>query len=234
MKHTLKKNAVRAAGITMATATLLVGSIAFANPASDLTQSITAGTLTTDILNASRATVASPTAAMSAKAFSFDCYAGGSASTGSLGTNSERLYVINPDGADAGWSLTLAATDGATDKWENSGATKTYDFNDPAGSTAGCGDGGDADSIPGQLTVNANAGTLTTDCVSCVTTNVTKGSSTGFNQGTTDSVPILTAAAGSDDVWRGYLTGASLSQTIPAEQGVDSYTINLTLTVSAT
>lgn len=219
--------------IPLLAVSILGGAAVLASPATDLTQSITAGALTTDILDASRVSVGAPNVAFGSKAFSYDCYFGGSASTGTLGSSSERLYVMNPDAADNGWTLTLAATSGATAKWQNSGVTKTYDFNDPTGSNPGCSDGGDADSIAGQLTVNPNAGTLTTDCLTCTTTSITKGSSTGFNQGTTDAVTVLTAASGSDDVWRGYLTGASLNQTIPAEQGVDTYTLNLTLTATA-
>jgi hypothetical protein len=179
----------------------------------------------------SRVTVGSPTFALGSKTFSFNCQSGGSASTGTLGSASQRLYTINPDGADNGWTLSVAATSGVTTVWENTGATQTYDFNDPGGS--GCTDGGDADSRGGQLTIDPSVSTLTTDCLSCVTTNVTKGSSSAFNQGTTDSITLLNASGASDDVWRGYLTDIGLSQTIPAEQSVDSYDINFTVTVVA-
>lgn len=210
---------------------LLLGvSTASAANTPTLNQAINAGTLATDILDASRNTVASPSATLTAKNFSFDCYTGGSASTGLLGTDSERIYVINPDAADSGWTLTIGATSGATATWSN--GSETYDFNDADGS--GCTDGADADTVGGQLTIDANAGTLTADCGSCTTTDVTKGSSTAFVQATTDSVTLLTAAAGSDDVWRGYLTGAALSQTIPAEQATGSYSLNMTITVTAT
>jgi hypothetical protein len=198
-----------------------------------LNQTINAGTLTTDILDASRVTVGSPAVAFSAKTFSFDCQFSGSASTGLLGSNTERVYTINPDGADNGWTLTIAATSGVTTLWQNGGSTQNYDFNDPTGANPGCTDGGDADSRPGQLTIDPSVSTINLDCGTCVATNVTKGSSTGFNQGTTDSVTLLNAAAASDDIWRGYLTGVGLSQTIPAEQPADSYNINMTVTVTA-
>jgi hypothetical protein len=199
----------------------------------DLTQSITAGTLSTDILDNNRASVALPSSALSSKSFSFNCQSGGSASTGLLGTNTQRLYVINPDGADNGWNLSIAATGGATSVWENTGATQTFDFNDAGGS--GCTDSGgaDVDTRPGQLTIDPSVATLTADCISCTTANTTLGSSSAFNQGTTDSILLLNAAAGSNDVWRGYLTDINLSQTIPAEQAVDNYDINFTVTVTA-
>src|SRR4051812_36656122 len=77
-------------------------------PTPTLNQTITTGTLTTDILNASLVPVASPTAAFASKAFSFDCYTGGTAATSTLGSTSEREYVINPGGANNGWTLTIA------------------------------------------------------------------------------------------------------------------------------
>ncbi len=221
------------ASVLVAFSMLSISSIVFASPITDVTQTINSGVLSTDILDATRAAVALPTFAMSAKSFSFDCYAGGSASTGTLGSNTQRLYISNPSGANNGWNLTMAATGGATSTWSNSGATQKFDFNDPTGGTAGCSDGADADLFAGQMTVDASAGTLTTDCASCTSTGVTKGSSTAFNQGTTDSITLVSAALASDDVWRGYLTGATISQTIPAEQAADSYSVSLTLTATA-
>lgn len=203
----------------------------YAANTTDLNQTINAGTLATDIKDASRVTVASPAVAMGATTFSFDCLTGGSRPSGTFGTNTERIYVENPGAADDGWTLTLAATDGATDDWENAGDTIQYDFNDP--DTGGCGDGGDADAFIGQLSVDPTVGTLTADCGSCVTTNITLGSATAYEQGVTDSVTLLNAAAASDDIGRWYFTDVDLDQTIPAEQTPDSYSINMTLTVTA-
>lgn len=227
----MKINTKKTTLASLAASFLLFGGVAFAANTSDFSQEITAGTLAADIKDASRVTVASPSVSLSSKSFSFDCQAGGSASTGTFGTNTQRIYVSNGDAADSGWTLTLAATSGATSRLANGGATSHIDFNDPGGS--GCTDGGDADSTAGQMTIDPSVGTLTADCATCVTTNVTKGSSTAFNQGTTDSITVLNAANTSDDIWRGYLTGASVSQTIPAETPADTYTINLTLTATA-
>lgn len=196
-----------------------------------LSQQITAGTLVTDIRDASRVTVGSPSFTLSSTTFSFNCLTGGSASTGTLGSGTQRIYVDNPGVATNGWSLTIAATSGATALWQNGGSTQNYDFND--GGTSGCSDGGDTDTKAGQLTINPAAGTLTTDCTSCSSTNISLGTSTPFVEGTTNSVTLINAAAGSDDAGRWYLTGVGLSQTIPAEQPVDTYTLGLTITVTA-
>jgi hypothetical protein len=113
------------------------------------------------------------------------------------------------------------------------GSVADYDFNDAGGS--GCTDAGDADSVGGQMTVNAAAGTLSTgSCSSCSTSNISKGSSTAFVSGTTNSITILNASASSDDIGDWGLTGVSISQTIPAEQPAASdYNINMVLTVTA-
>jgi hypothetical protein len=196
---------------------------------STFNQTINAGTLTADILDAGGSPVASPAVAMSAKTASFTCQSGGSASTGTFGSNAERVSVSNPGIAASGWTLTIAATSGETAVWTSGG--NTFDYNDAGGS--GCTDGADADTKGGQLTIDPSVGTLATDCASCTTANISKGSSAAFLQGTTPSVTILNAAAGSDDLWRGYLTGATLSQPIPAETPAGTYTMNMTLTVTA-
>ena len=199
----------------------------------DLSQTINAGVLTTDIRDASRVTVASPNVAFSAASFSFDCLSGASRPTGTFGSGAERIYVDNPNAANNGWTLSLAATGGATDTWDNAGVTEQYDFNDTSGTPAGCADGGDADGFAGQLSVDPTVGTLNTDCTSCAGTSITLGSASAYDEGVTDSITLLNAAAGSDDIGRWYLTGVDMDQAIPAEQAPDSYTINMTLTVVA-
>lgn len=197
-----------------------------ASPNIQLSQTINAGTLSTDVLDASRNSVTSPTASFTAVPFSFDCQT----ATGTLGTNTQRLYVLNPSAASNGWTLTIAATSGATSTWTN-GASSTYDFNDAGGS--GCTDSGDTDTVGGQLTINPAVGTLTADCTTCSNSNISKGTSTAFVEGTTNSVTLLNAASNADPVGRWYLTGVGLSQQIPGEQPASTYTISLTITVTA-
>lgn len=227
-----KKNIVASIAVALVLVIFMALSVSAANTPT-LNQTINPGTLNTDVLNGSRVPVASPAAAFSAKTFSFDCQYGGTASTGTLGSGTERVYVINPNAANNGWTLAIAATGGITTLWQNTGSTQNYDFNDPTGANPGCTDGADIDSKPGQLTIDPAASTINLDCLTCTSSNVTKPSSAAFNQGTVDSVTLLNAALASDDIWRGYLTGVGLSQTIPAEQPADSYTLNMTVTVTA-
>lgn len=197
---------------------IIVPTVASAASSPSLTQTINAGTLLTDVLDASRNPVASPSVAMTATNFAFNCQT----VTGTLGSNAQRLYVTNPSITTNGWTLALAATGGATAKWQNTGNTSDYAYNDGTGS--GC--------TNGQLTVDPSAGSITADCVStlCTGATVTKGSSTAM----TGSTPVtLMVGAAATNVYRGYITGVSLSQKIPAEQPADSYSLNMTLTVTA-
>ncbi len=115
-----------------------------ASSTSNFTQTINPGSLAVDIVDGSYVTVGSPSVAMNAATFSFTCQT----ATGTFGTASQQIYVANPDAADNGWVVSLAASS-PTAYW-NSAGTK-MDFNDPTSS--GCTDGADTDSYKGQMTV---------------------------------------------------------------------------------
>lgn len=181
------------------------------------------GLLFVQIVNSSYEAVASPSVSMSSISYSF----ASQISTGSLGSATQRVYVENPNAADSGYTLSIAATSGATAVWNNAGAGDDFDFNEPGGATDN--GGGDADALGGQMTVDASVSTLTMRYGG--NTGLSKGSSTAFEQGVADSVTLLSAAAGSDNFHAGYLTGISLSQAIPAEQDVDSYSLSMMLTI---
>jgi hypothetical protein len=189
-------------------------------------QTINPGVLSIGIVDAGYITVGSPAVTFGAVNLSVACQS----TTGTLGTSSQQLYIQNPDGADNGWTVSIAGSS-ATSFWD--GTPADYDFNDPSGS--GCTDGGDADSLRGQLTVNPSVGTLAIgQCLSCATTNISLGSQAAFSQGTLDSITLLNAAAGSSDIGDWTFQGVSLSQTIPAEQAVASdYDIPMVVSVVA-
>lgn len=177
---------------------------------SKLTQTINAGVLSTDIRNSGGTVVGSPSFAMSARTVSTSQQT----STGTFGDNNQRITVDNPGGANGGWTLVLNAKVPGTSEWTGGG--NTYKYNGTA--------------AQGQLTVNPTPGTLTATVGT--TTGITKGSSSAFS-GTT-SITLLNAAAASDDILNVYLTGVSLSQTIPAASPSGSYSIDMTQTVTAT
>lgn len=186
---------------------------------------VTAATtsLSTDIVDANDASVASPSVSFSAVTSSPSCQT----STGTLGSASQKIRVSNFT-TTPGWTLSLAATGGSTANWSN--GIGSYDFNDITSS--GCGEGGDSDGLPGRLTVDASASTLAAE-QTCAATNVTKGSSSSFNEGTVNSVTLLNAAASANSDCYFDLTNVALSQTIPDILPAGTYSLNLTLTTVA-
>jgi hypothetical protein len=197
----------------------------FAAATSTFNQTINPGTLSVDIVDASYVTVGSPSISMTAATVNFSCQT----VTGTFGTATEQIYIKNPDAADSGWTVSLAGS-APTAVWD--GGAVDYDFNDSTGS--GCTDGADSDSLGGQMTVDPSGGTLAKgQCLTCGVTGVSKGSSDAFVEGTKDSITILSAAAGSDDIGDWKLTGVSISQKIPAEIPVGSYSVGLTLSIIA-
>lgn len=206
--------------------TIGLGTYVLASGTSEFSQTINAGTLSTDIVDGSYVTVGSPGITMNAADFSFACQT----ATSTFGTATQQIYVKNPDAADGGWTLTIGAT-ATTTIWDSAGTD--FDFNDD---NASCGvDGTDPDSLGGQMTIDASVGTLDVgSCSACTVTSVTKGSSDSFEQGSTDNITILAGAVGSDDVGDWTLQGVSISQTIPGEQvAASDYTISLILSISA-
>jgi len=195
---------------------------------STFSQVINPGVLSVDIVDGSYVSVGSPSVTFPATTFNFACQT----NTGTFGTATQQIYVKNPDAADNGWTMSMAGS-ATTALWTGTGAT--YDFNDAGGS--GCTDtaAGEADTVGGQMTVDASVGTLAVGtCLGCNTTSITKGSSASFVQGTTDSITLLNAAAGSSDIGDWKLTGVSISQKIPAEQpAVSDYAINMVLSIVA-
>jgi len=196
---------------------LAVPAVTFAALTPTLNQAVNAGVLSADILGSDGTTpVASPAVTFGAVNKSFSCQT----TTGTLGSNTNRLYVSNL-GANNGFNLAIAATGGAAATWTD-GGTKTYKYNDAAGS--GC--------TNGQMSVDPSVGTITTDCnSSCSGVTVNKGSSDTYISGTKDSIVLM--STGTAGGWKGYLTGVTLSQKIPANQADASYSLGMTLTATA-
>lgn len=180
------------------------------------------GTLTTDIVDATGASVSTSTINFNPTLFSFNFQT----ATGTFGTTSEKIRVNNTT-SNQQWSLSIGATAGPTALWQ--GVTNAYDFNDP---TANAVDGADADLYGGQMTINASTGTITPKS-GCTIAGLTLGSSWAFSQVAMDSITLLTAgvAAQSNCYWD--LTGVSVSQTIPKEQEADAYSLSMTLSIIA-
>ena len=184
------------------------------------------GNLSVDIVDSGGNSVASPKVTMSSTTLAFACQS----VNGTFGTTSEKIRVTN-NTSNPQWTLTVAASS-TTALWQNASGTLFYDFNDSSGSPAGCGDGSDADSYAGQMTIDPSVATITPQN-GCSTTSISLGSQVSFVEGATDNITIATAGSGAATSCYWDFTGIDVSQQVPAEQTNDIYTIDLILTVTA-
>lgn len=177
------------------------------------------GSVSVDIVDNDDTPVPSPSVSMNSVVVTI----GHQSATGVFGVSAQRIRVTNNSG-NPQWTLTLAADAGPTAFWDGS---TDYDFNDP---TANAGDGADTDSLWGRMSLNPSVGTL---AGTCSTTWVTKWSSSSFSEWVTNTITLLTAGwtANTGCYWD--FTGIDISQTIPGEKSSWSYSINMTLTVTA-
>jgi len=183
------------------------------------------GALSINIVDTGGTTIASPTLSFPSIDRKISCQNNSSV----LGVSNAKIRVTNGT-LNPQWNLTIAATGGVTSNWNN-GAGANYDFNDP--NTSGCGDGADADSFAGQLSINPSIGT-STPSFGCNNNGLSFGSSSAFNQGIVDSITILTAgstAGVSGCYWD--ITGIGINQTIPQEQSNGAYSIDFTISAIA-
>lgn len=212
-----------AATDTFTTRTRISANGTLTNIAAQPTITVTAGSLTVDIVDASGTAVASPSVTFSALNYAFESQT----STGTLGVSSQRIRVSNTT-ATATWTLTIAATSGATALW--SAGTPRYDYNDASGAT----DGSDSDSSGGRLTIDPSVGTVTAVSPCTSTAGITRGSSASYSETSpvVSSITLLSASSSASTSCTWDFTGVSLSQSIPASQATGTYTISLTLTVA--
>ena len=181
--------------------------------------------LSVSVVDASDEVVTNPSFSLNSTVMKSTCQT----TTGYLGVSNQQIRVHNTTSSGS-WSLTLAATDGATAYWKRAGGGVGYDYNDPSGSPPGCNSGSDGDSLAGQLSVDPTAGTVTTR-TGCSLTGISKGGATAFSQGVFDSISLLQAGSGSNTDCLFDLTGVGLSQKVPSYQQYGNYSLDVTLTV---
>ncbi|MBU1036911.1 hypothetical protein KKF32_02660 [Patescibacteria group bacterium] len=178
------------------------------------------GTLSTDIVDADGDSVSSPSVTMTTAPLNFDCHS----NTGTFGSSTEKIRVNNTT-INNNWTLTIAASS-TTAYWDG---TSDYDFNDS--NASGCTDGADADGLAGQLTFDPSVATITAQS-GCSTSGLSLGSQASFVESSVDSVTLITSTYGEANCYWD-LTGVDISQTIPAEQAIDSYSIDMIVTITA-
>jgi len=187
------------------------------------------GDLSLAVVDGSGHPIANPSFSLSDTVAKITCQT----TTGYLGTSSQQFRVTN-NIATNGWSLSIAATAGATALWNSADNTQHYDYNDSSGSPAGCNSGSDGDGFAGQLTVDASQGSITYQSGgTCANPGVSFGTDAAFNQGTVDAITLMTASSSASMYCYFEREGINLSQTIPASQPPGNYTLDLTATVVA-
>jgi hypothetical protein len=180
------------------------------------------GLLSVDIVDSGDISVINPSVTMTSKTVSFTYLT----STGIFGATNQRVRVQNTTGNPL-WLLTVAASGGNTSLW--SAGTPKYDYNDP---TANAADGGDLDLFGGQLTLNPAAATSTPG-PGCSNTGISLGSSNAFSEVALDDITLFSAGVGADTGCYWDLTSVGVSQTIPVQRTVGTYTLDMLLTVTA-
>lgn len=195
---------------------------------------LTVGSLSIDVTDASGVSVGSPSTPFSSVIVQPECQS----SSATLGTSSQQIRVTN-NISTTGWSVSMAATNGATAFWTN-GTNGQYDYNDSSGSPPGCTDGGDADSYAGRLSLNPTTGSLVqqsggggSQSTGCTATGTSLGISSNFVQGTADAITLFSASSATPRFCYFSVTGISMTQQIPTYRPKGNYSLDFTLTVLA-
>ncbi len=184
------------------------------------------GSVGVDVVDTVGTPVDTPTFTFQGRSRSFGC----NSSAATLGSASQKIRLSNMS-ADAQWSLTMAPTDGDSAVWENASSTRFYDFNDPSGSPSGCQDGGDADVVAGSMSIDPSVGSIAPQS-GCTTDNITLGSADSFSAATT-AITLMTAAIDTNTECYWDLSQVDVTQSLPAQQPADDYSIRFTLTAVA-
>lgn len=182
-----------------------------------------------DIVDASGQSVPDPDVSLQSSIVSFDC----SDTLGTLGTSNQRLRITNPVGSNPTWTLTMAATAGATARWQNSGNTQFFDFNDSGGTPAGCSDSAlDTDSLAGRLSIDPSSGQVNPQS-GCSNTDINFGTASSYAEDLTNTLTLVSAGSGALTGCYWDITDIGVSQRIPSAQPGDTYSLDLTLTITA-
>ena len=200
--------------------------VAFAANTVSLSQVISDGVQAVDFVDSNGDSVSSPSVSFGGLTFSTSSQT----ATGTLGAASQKLRVNNPT-SDATWTVSIAATSGATAVWTSGG--NTYDFNDSG--TDGS-DDADADSVGGRLTVDPSVATVAgypDNTICSPSTGITKGSSAAFQQVVTSvsSITLLTGGGSATPYCTWDMTGIGLSQVVPSRQAGGTYTLGFTVSI---
>lgn len=180
------------------------------------------GSLDIRFTNTANATITNPTTH-----FGSIASANTTKSTSAMLSNStsQQLEVKNTTNV-GGWTVALSAAGGSAARWRNGAGTASYAFNG-------------AQAASGRLLVDMSNGSFSAISAGggqgCDATGLSFNGSASFVAGTAtaNAVTIASAAQNSKRQCAFRLQNIRLSQTIPAYQKPDTYTLPMTLTVTA-
>lgn len=170
------------------------------------------------VVNSSNVPISSPSFAMTASTTSFSCQT----TTGTLGNSNARIRAAVGSDYNFGWTLSLGATGGTSATWSN-GSGSTYAYNNPAGS--GC--------TAGQLTVSGASATYQHACIGAGIGVSTFSGVDSYSNGSVDAITLISAGVAANLGCYRYAYGYTLTQNIPPEKRSGTYTLGLTLTMTA-
>jgi len=173
-----------------------------------------AGNLFTSFVNSAGIIISNPVVTFSDEGFSFTKRV----STGVLGDSNAKIRISNATN-NTQWNLSIAAENGPSSTW--SFGEENYAFNDPSNEGSN-----------GQMTINPQTSNLTPKA-SCADIGLNKGGDYAFSQGVIDSITLLSANSEAQTHCYWDITDIQVNQTIPPEQAVGEYTINLMLSIVA-
>lgn len=193
---------------------------------------INPGVLITDIRDKFGLSIPNPNVDLGKVINSRSCRYGNDALSAAFGTEIQRIYVDNPKAALDGWSLTMAPVIKPQSTGWHGQKGEFLDYDDYGHDGLGCSDS-DGDGAGGLLSVDSSKAQLRTDCQTCTPSNMFIGSgSQTFSD--SSSLTLIKANSQSDYVGSWYVTGIKINQTVPALQPGDEYSIQFSLTVTAT
>lgn len=173
-----------------------------------------AGNLFTSFVNSGGVIIPNPVVTLSDESFSFTKQV----ATGALGVNNAKIRISNAT-SNTQWNLSIAAENGPSSTW--SFGEESYAFNDPSNEGSN-----------GQMTINPQTSNLTPKA-NCTNAGLNKGGNFAFSQGVIDSITLLSANSEAQTHCYWDITDIQINQTIPPEQAVGEYDINLMLSIVA-
>jgi len=222
-----------------------ISTIVLANSNPDFKLTVTPGTLGVDIVNVNSNyhSISDPIFIFNPIQASTECKSGANSAGMVLGSDFHDLklesyggniYISNPDAADDGFTVSIAATDGDRSTWYDSVGNNVLDFNANDCSSVNKPltiEG--VTNLGGRMYVNPSVAILSTGkCgTSCTTNGLSLGSANHFEYNNIGSITLLQADASADNVADYVINGINVSQTIPAMVSAGNYSLGMTMSV---